>query len=156
MDKCVACHFYDRDNSQTATGGIRWGQCRRSAPRLHPVNQKAFMIEGVWPHVRDDDWCGEWKAAAVRGEGRPAADRLGAMLASNAATAAMHPGMVPVRPDLRAAATGAALTAMPTRPAGVAGVSAIGASPVRPANASPRPVGTAPDLGTLRPGGTAD
>jgi hypothetical protein len=18
------------------------------------------MVEGIWPHVRDDDWCGEW------------------------------------------------------------------------------------------------
>jgi len=24
------------------------------------------MIEGVWPHVRDDDWCGEHKALAKR------------------------------------------------------------------------------------------
>ena len=66
MDKCVACQFYDRANSQQTQAdarGIQWGQCRRSAPHLHPVNQKSFMIEGVWPHVRDDDWCGEWKAA---------------------------------------------------------------------------------------------
>jgi len=28
------------------------------------------MIEGVWPTVRDDDWCGEWKAAARRPEPR--------------------------------------------------------------------------------------
>ena len=67
MDKCLACHYYDRQNGhQTDSRGISWGQCRKSAPHLHPVNQKSFMIEGVWPHVRDDDWCGEWKAAAVR------------------------------------------------------------------------------------------
>jgi len=24
------------------------------------------MIEGVLPHVRDDDWCGEFRAAAAR------------------------------------------------------------------------------------------
>jgi hypothetical protein len=24
------------------------------------------MIEGVWPTVRDDDWCGEWKALVRR------------------------------------------------------------------------------------------
>lgn len=73
MDKCLACHFYDRQNGhQTDSRGISWGQCRKSAPRLHPVNQKSFMIEGVWPHVRDDDWCGEWKAiAARRAEPRP-------------------------------------------------------------------------------------
>jgi len=64
VEKCLGCHFYDRQlNNQTDSRGIQWGQCRRSAPRLHPINQKSFMIEGVWPHVRDDDWCGEWKSA---------------------------------------------------------------------------------------------
>jgi hypothetical protein len=66
VDKCIGCNFYDRQlNNQTDSRGIQWGQCRRSAPMLHPINQKSFMIEGVWPHVRDDDWCGEWKAAAA-------------------------------------------------------------------------------------------
>ena len=74
MDKCVGCLYYDRQlNSQPDSRGISWGQCRRTAPMLHPVNQKSFMIEGVWPHVRDDDWCGEFKAAAARrAEARPA------------------------------------------------------------------------------------
>ena len=67
MDKCQGCHFYDRQTGgQTDSRGIQWGQCRRSAPHLHPINQKTFMIEGVWPHVRDDDWCGEFRASAVR------------------------------------------------------------------------------------------
>ncbi|MCC6195921.1 MAG: hypothetical protein IT518_15800 [Burkholderiales bacterium] len=77
MEKCIGCHFYDRHhNNQTDSRGIQWGQCRRSAPMLHPINQKSFMIEGVWPHVRDDDWCGEWKGAGVarRGEQRSASD----------------------------------------------------------------------------------
>lgn len=66
MEKCLGCHFYDRQlNNQADSRGIQWGQCRRSAPMLHPINQKSFMIEGVWPHVRDDDWCGEWKATAA-------------------------------------------------------------------------------------------
>lgn len=76
MEKCVACQFYDRVNSHQAQAdarGLQWGQCRRSAPHLHPVNQKSFMIEGVWPHVRDDDWCGEWKAAR-RTDARPLND----------------------------------------------------------------------------------
>lgn len=73
MDKCIGCLFYDRQlSNQPDARGIQWGQCRRTAPLLHPVNQKAFMIEGVWPHVRDDDWCGEFKAAARRVEQRPA------------------------------------------------------------------------------------
>ena len=65
MEKCLTCQYYDRRNATPADGkGPMWGQCRRTAPRLHPVNAKSYMIEGVWPHVRDDDWCGEWKGAA--------------------------------------------------------------------------------------------
>ena len=62
MEKCVACHFYDRNDAHVEDKGVRWGKCRRSVPLLHPVNAKAYMVEGVWPHVRDDDWCGEWTA----------------------------------------------------------------------------------------------
>ena len=73
MDKCIGCLFYDRQlNQQADSRGIQWGQCRRTAPMLHPINQKTFMIEGVWPHVRDDDWCGEYKASSIRRpESRP-------------------------------------------------------------------------------------
>ena len=75
MDKCMGCHFYDRQTGgQTDSRGIQWGQCRRSAPRLHPINQKTFMIEGVWPHVRDDDWCGEFRAAPARRSEHRSAD----------------------------------------------------------------------------------
>lgn len=71
MDKCVGCQYYDRQMAkQTDSRGIAWGQCRRAAPMLHPINQKSYMIEGVWPHVRDDDWCGEWKAASRRADTR--------------------------------------------------------------------------------------
>jgi len=71
VDKCIGCHFFDRQAGKQADNrGMSWGQCRRAAPMLHPINQKTYMIEGVWPHVRDDDWCGEWKAAARRAEQR--------------------------------------------------------------------------------------
>jgi len=77
VDKCMGCHYYDRQpGSQADSRGIQWGQCRRSAPRLHPVNQKTFMIEGVWPHVRDDDWCGEYRAGSARRTEPRAADTL--------------------------------------------------------------------------------
>jgi len=67
LDKCIGCCYYDRQNVSNAdTRGVSWGQCRRTAPALHPINQKAFMIEGVWPHVRDDDWCGEFKSSSQR------------------------------------------------------------------------------------------
>lgn len=71
MDKCAGCQYYDRQTGkQTDSRGVQWGQCRRSSPMLHPINQKSYMIEGVWPHVRDDDWCGEWKASSRRAERR--------------------------------------------------------------------------------------
>ena len=73
MQKCVTCQFYDRRNAGPVDGkGPSWGQCRRAAPMLHPVNVKSYMIEGVWPHVRDDDWCGEWKVLPRRTDARPA------------------------------------------------------------------------------------
>ena len=82
MQKCQTCQFYDRRNSERSDGkGPSWGQCRRAAPALHPVNVKSYMIEGVWPHVRDDDWCGEWQLLARRPEVRTqdaaAAPRVG-------------------------------------------------------------------------------
>jgi hypothetical protein len=71
VDKCAGCQFYDRQTGkQTDSRGVQWGQCRRSAPMLHPINQKSYMIEGVWPHVRDDDWCGEWKSSGRRMDSR--------------------------------------------------------------------------------------
>ena len=64
MEKCQICHFYDRQNAKSHDDKVtHWGQCRRGSPMLNPINAKAYMIEGVWPHVRDDDWCGEWKLA---------------------------------------------------------------------------------------------
>jgi hypothetical protein len=69
VDKCIGCHFFDRQAGKQADNrGMSWGQCRRAAPMLHPINQKTYMIEGVWPTVRDDDWCGEWKAALRRSD----------------------------------------------------------------------------------------
>ena len=62
VEKCINCEFYDRQNAGPADGKAPlWGQCRRHAPRLNPVTAKAHVVEGVWPLVRDDDWCGEWK-----------------------------------------------------------------------------------------------
>ena len=82
MEKCQTCQYYDR---KKAAGGSApsWGQCRRSAPQLSPVNvnAKSYMIEGVWPTVRDDDWCGEWKLLARRVDAR-VAEALNAPLMS--------------------------------------------------------------------------
>lgn len=56
VEKCVNCQYYDRQWARPT-----WGQCRRHSPHLNPVTAKAYVVEGVWPLVRDDDWCGEWK-----------------------------------------------------------------------------------------------
>jgi hypothetical protein len=72
VEKCQVCQYYDRQNVKPSDGkaATQWGQCRREAPMLHPINAKSYMIEGVWPHVRDDDWCGEWKLALRRSDTR--------------------------------------------------------------------------------------
>ncbi len=71
MDLCLNCQFYDRKRDKSGgTQSVRSGQCRRTAPMLSPIQAKAYLIEGVWPTVRDDDWCGEWKATACRTDSR--------------------------------------------------------------------------------------
>ena len=82
MDKCMTCQYYDRKSAKAVAGGApSWGQCRRNSPQLNPVNAKSYMIEGVWPTVRDDDWCGEWKILARRVDSR-VAEALNAPLMS--------------------------------------------------------------------------
>lgn len=66
MERCTTCQYYDRNQRGGEAKAGNAGLCRRSAPVLSPVNPKAYMIEGVWPTVRDDDWCGEWKALQRR------------------------------------------------------------------------------------------
>lgn len=86
MDRCVTCQFYDRHGRGADKTGNA-GQCRRQAPALSPINQKSYMIEGVWPTVRDDDWCGEWKVLVRRVDPARIGEALGTTLAS-----AMPPG----------------------------------------------------------------
>jgi len=84
VDRCLNCQYYDRHQSVTTAGkSANAGQCRREAPQLSPQSAKQYLIEGVWPTVRDDDWCGEWKLSVRRAETR-AADALIASLPSNA------------------------------------------------------------------------
>ena len=62
VEKCVNCEYYDRRHARPTDGKApMWGQCRRHSPRLNPLTAKTYVVEGVWPLVRDDDWCGEWK-----------------------------------------------------------------------------------------------
>jgi hypothetical protein len=98
----MTCQFYDRRNAGPAEKGPSWGQCRRTAPMLHPVNVKSYMIEGVWPHVRDDDWCGEWKIVPRRSDARgplvaPAqGPRVGALAPMSGVVVSGAPSAVPL------------------------------------------------------------
>jgi hypothetical protein len=87
VEKCVTCQYYDRRNGAGDGKGPTWGQCRRTAPMLHPVNVKSYMIEGVWPHVRDDDWCGEWKIVPRRTEARIVDAKPGSFMTPSHGTA---------------------------------------------------------------------
>ncbi|MGE5171109.1 MAG: hypothetical protein ACM3JC_12165 [Rudaea sp.] len=89
MEKCVACQFYDRDEARSADKGVRWGKCRRGVPIVHPVSAKSYMVEGIWPHVRDDDWCGEWAAHKHR---QPASPDPRNLLMQAAGTPPAHAG----------------------------------------------------------------
>ncbi len=119
MDKCITCQYYDRKHAgSAATAAPQWGQCRRTAPMLNPSNTKSYMIEGVWPTVRDDDWCGEWKVLARRAEPR-VAEVLGAATLSGAPSGSTMPRISPmtapglVSGHVSVAAIGAARAAAP-------------------------------------------
>ncbi|MBS0319570.1 MAG: hypothetical protein JSR18_03445 [Proteobacteria bacterium] len=81
MERCQECQFFESQNGAASVQGL----CRRHAPSLSPLNAKPYMIEGVWPTVRTDDWCGEWRTLARRAEARPA-EVLNAISANGAMT----------------------------------------------------------------------
>ncbi len=122
MDRCVTCMYYDRHKA----GGDKVanaGQCRRSGPALSPINQKSYMIEGVWPTVRDDDWCGEWKPLQRRVD----TSRLGDVL--NPPLSTPFPGSLPQPPRVTPQAARAALGAF-TNEARPASVSTLPLAPL--------------------------
>ena len=88
MTRCVGCRFYDRDERASADGGnLRWGSCRRSVPTLHPAPARALSSQGVWPRVRDDDWCGAWEAREKAVEPAVVPDTDSLLVAPNLARA---------------------------------------------------------------------
>lgn len=88
------CQYYDRQADKSDGKGPAWGQCRRTAPSLSPINAKSYMIEGVWPTVRDDDWCGEWTASNRSPESSATAAMSSLM--QSAAAAARPASQMPV------------------------------------------------------------
>ncbi|HVF65053.1 MAG TPA: hypothetical protein VNE58_13770 [Casimicrobiaceae bacterium] len=123
MERCSSCAYYDRNRAgggDTKAGNA--GQCRRSAPALSPINQKTYMIEGVWPTIRDDDWCGEWKALQRRLDVNKLTDVLNTPLSTplpGTAAPLPRPPLQPVRPPA-VTATGeprrATIASMPLAP----------------------------------------
>ena len=112
MEKCVGCQYYDRNDAHVEEkGGVRWGKCRRGVPIVHPVSAKAYMVEGIWPHVRDDDWCGEWVAIKERRSDTPFPDPRNLMTQATAPTPIVTAGlprgslMTPIAPVADAAAS---------------------------------------------------
>ena len=93
MERCQNCQYYDRHGGNGAGGkSTNGGQCRRHAPALSPNTAKNYLIEGGWPTVRDEDWCGEFKGSAA--QRRPdSTQRADALLGAigTAAAAAMSP-----------------------------------------------------------------
>jgi hypothetical protein len=92
VEKCLNCQFYDRRNARPTDGQTAmWGHCRRHSPHLNPLSAKSYLVEGVWPLIRDDDWCGEWRAPTQASMSRsrftPRTDELSttAMAATSAA-----------------------------------------------------------------------
>lgn len=82
---------------------------------LNPVNAKSYMIEGVWPTVRDDDWCGEWKMLARRVDSRVAEALNAPLISAQSVSAqprvnklmAMTPAVAPsITPVVSAAVAG--------------------------------------------------
>ncbi len=150
MDKCIGCHFYDRQNgSNTDSRGSPVGTVPALGAALHPVNQKSFMIEGVWPHVRDDDWCGEWKALAAPRRAARHADSMtpGPLLPIGTASVARGARPSNVAPF----ASGNARASSPSR----SGPSMSGGERLRacPRDAStPRDQGYVPNSSWVRPG----
>ena len=54
------------------------------------------MIEGVWPHVRDDDWCGEFKGLGKRLDAQLSELMNDPIMAGLGAEATISPLFIPI------------------------------------------------------------
>lgn len=117
MEKCMTCQYYDRKQAKSASGVPSWGQCRRAAPQLNTVTAKSYMIEGIWPTVRDDDWCGEWKILARRVDSRVAEALNAPLMNGPQSTSTPAPRAVPLTTGSAALGTNPASAATIVTPA---------------------------------------
>jgi len=155
--KCVACQHYDRDDAQAEDRAVRWGKCRRTGPIVHPLSAKAYLIEGVWPAVRDDDWCGEW-APGNRRQDTAQAEAMNSLMQSAPAGSLMQAagsGSLMHAPAAGSLMQNAAPGPLMHAPASTALMQTAPAAPrtVPPAYAAPEPVETMhPPISTLMRG----
>jgi hypothetical protein len=78
---------------------------------LNPINAKSYMIEGVWPTVRDDDWCGEWKLLARRVDSRIAEALNAPLMSGPQSLSTSVPRVTPLTTSATAASVGSATAA---------------------------------------------
>lgn len=60
-ERCLECKFF-------AQIGPEVGNCRRYPPRPWPHGDK---VSALWPVVRCDQWCGEWRRAVLTARDMP-------------------------------------------------------------------------------------
>lgn len=72
MKGCRSCTHWiaidehlERIDPATSNLKVQLGHCHRYAPRpisreRAPGGQNGVVLEGVWPVVASDQWCGEW------------------------------------------------------------------------------------------------
>jgi len=54
---CKDCKYYAK--SLRNPGGC--GYCHKSSPQISGDNVVGQQYIGIWPQVKDDDWCGEFR-----------------------------------------------------------------------------------------------
>jgi hypothetical protein len=94
------------ERNAEAGKGRSLGSCQRTGPIVIRC-LRGPAVEGVWPHVRGDDWCGEW-AAGNRRPDLAATTAMSSLMQSGAAAArsvsptpmfvATEPSSEPVHP----------------------------------------------------------
>ena len=58
--KCALCRFYFKQ-IDLANPGV--GQCHRRSPKVVPMmGAQGMQLLGVFPPVKDEDFCGEFEA----------------------------------------------------------------------------------------------
>lgn len=68
---CSNCR-YGREEARgsvfASDRGAGWGSCRRNAPLVVavPSPERTAFLQGAFPRVQADDWCGEYQGRNAR------------------------------------------------------------------------------------------